>query len=153
MNNFKILVDGSNVAFFQRNKNKKAKVKNLEILLNFLENIENRFCIKNQILIDASLLHKIDDRKKIDEMIQIGKIIQCPSGIKADDFIINYALNHPKGTIIISNDCFKEYNVRNIILLKFAIIFEEFLTIPKIKNIISLTNNKIREESKITEPS
>jgi len=153
MKKFKMLIDGSNVAFFQRNKNKKAKVENLEVLLNFLENIENKFCIKNQILIDASLLHKIDDRKKIDEMIQIGKIIQCPSGIKADDFIIDYALNHPKGTFIISNDCFKDYNIRNITLLKFAIIFGEFLTIPKIKNIIDLTNNRIGEEGKIAEPS
>jgi len=143
MNKFKILIDGSNVAFFQRNKNKKAKIVNLEILLNFLENINSKFGIEYQIFIDVSLIHKIDDRKKTDEMIQIGKIIQCPSGIKADDFIIDYALNHPEGTIIISNDCFRDYDIRNIMLLKFAIIFDEFLTIPKIKNILDLTNNKI----------
>ena len=153
MNKFKILIDGSNVAFFQRNKKKKAKVENLEILLNFLENINTKFNIEYQTFIDASLIYKIDDLKKTDEMIQIGKIIQCPSGLKADDFIIEYALRHPEETIIISNDCFKEYDIRNIMLLKFAIIFDEFLTIPKIKNIIDLINNKIGEEGKIAEPS
>jgi len=64
MNKFKILIDGSNVAFFQRNKNKKAKIVNLEILLNFLENINSKFGIEYQIFIDASLIHKSMIEKK-----------------------------------------------------------------------------------------
>ncbi|MFX1350371.1 MAG: hypothetical protein ACFE92_17000, partial [Promethearchaeota archaeon] len=123
-------------------ESKNAKVENLEILLNFLENLKNEFSIEYQIFNDASLIHRINDKGRLENLYETGKIIQCPSRLKADDLIIEYASRHPEQTIIISNDCFKEYEIRSLLLLKFAIIFEEFITIPKIRDYLELTVKK-----------
>jgi len=151
MKECKIIIDGSNVAFFQRNENKEARIQNLEILLNFLETLKDDFGIKYQIITDASLQHRIDDDVKLETLYNTGKIIQCARGIKADDIIIEYTKRHPEETIIISNDCFKEYDLSNIKLLKFAIIFGEFITKPDIKEFLELVYSNVKEDNRIVE--
>lgn len=151
MKECKIIIDGSNVAFFQRNENKEARIENLEILLNFLETLKDYFGIKYQIITDASLQHRIDDDIKLETLYKTGKIIQCARGIKADDIIIEYTKRHPEETIIISNDCFKEYDISNIKLLKFAIIFGEFITKPDIKEFLELVYSNVKEDNRIVE--
>ncbi len=143
-----ILVDGSNIAFFLRNKSKNAKLSTLEILISYLEFIKKTNCVKYQIITDASLKYRIDDDGKLKEYYKRGKITECPKGVQADDFIIEYANRHPVSTIIISNDCFREYNTSNLTIIKFGLIFNEIILKPDLLEILKTLNTKyfIREE-------
>ncbi len=48
--------------------------------------------------------------------------------------------------MIISNDCFKEYNLEDMTLIKFIIQFEEFITFPEIEKEIEKMLRRISEE-------
>ena len=61
MSDLKIIVDGSNGAFYKRNSEKKAKLKNIKIILEFLENLKNKICIEYEIITDANLKYLIDN--------------------------------------------------------------------------------------------
>ena len=144
-----ILVDGSNIAFFLRNESKKAKLNTLEVLISYLENLKKTNGIKYQIITDASLKYRIDDDGKLEDYYKRGKIIECPKGVQADDFIIEYANRHSGSTIIISNDCFKEYCTSNLTIIKFGLIFNEIILKPDLLEILNTLSTKyfIREET------
>ncbi|KKM83436.1 hypothetical protein LCGC14_1309440 [marine sediment metagenome] len=58
---------------------------------------------------DISLFRKIDERIRYKRNYLIPKrIIEAPSKTKADEFILNYALE--KNAFILSNDQYREYN-------------------------------------------
>ncbi len=58
---------------------------------------------------DISLFRKIDERIRYKRSYLIPKrIIEAPSKTKADEFILNYALE--KNAFILSNDQYREYN-------------------------------------------
>lgn len=144
-----ILVDGSNIAFFLRDERKNAKLSTLEFLIFYLENIKKTYGNKYQIITDASLKYRIDDNHELEEYYKRGKIIECPKGVKADDFIIEYANRYPDSTIIISNDCFKEYDTSNLMIIKFGLIFNDIVLKP---NLLEILNNlsikySLREET------
>ena len=132
-----ILVDGSNIAFFLRDERKNAKLSTLEFLIFYLENIKKTYGIEYQIITDASLKYRIDDEQKLEEYYKCGKIVECPKGVQADNFIIEYANRHPDSTIIISNDCFKEYDTVNLTIIKFGLIFNEILLKPNLLEILN----------------
>lgn len=132
----KILIDGSNIAFFHRNERKNAKLSTLECLNIYLENIKKVYSIEYQIITDASLKYRIDDKIKLEENYKCGRIVECPKGVQADNFIIEYANRHPDSTIIISNDCFKEYDTTNLTIIKFGLIFNEIILKPDLLEIL-----------------
>ena len=133
MDKFYLIVDGSNVAFYKRTAKKKAKFANLEIIKKFLENISKEFPIFWEILVDASLQYRIDDRDALEKSIKKGKISQCPDKIEADNFILEFHNRHPQNTLIISNDNFKEYEDKDgIKIFKFMILFDEIIISPDI---------------------
>ena len=136
-NQIHVLVDGSNIAFFVRNDRKKAKLRTLELLIFYLENIRKSSAIGYQIITDASLKYRIDDEKKLEEYYKCGKMIECPKGVKADEFIIEYSNRYPESTIIISNDCFKEYDTNKNKIIKFGLIFDEIILRPDLIEIIN----------------
>ncbi|MGQ4874039.1 MAG: NYN domain-containing protein [Promethearchaeia archaeon] len=122
-----LIIDGSNVALFKRNQKKEALIANFHILLKYLKEIKQEYHIGWEILIDASLRYQIDDKEQLEKFIKTGIIVQCPNGIEADIFILEYYRRHPKNTFIISNDNFKEYKMSDLKLLKFAIVKGEFI--------------------------
>jgi len=145
-----ILIDGSNIAFFIRDEKKKAKLSTLEILTIYLEKIKKIHFIEYQIITDASLKYKIDDRNKLEEYYKYGKIIETPKGVQADDFIIEYAKRYPNTTIIISNDCFKEYDTTKLTIIKFGLIFSDVVLKPDLLTILNnLQLNYSKSEGKV----
>lgn len=137
-----ILVDGSNIAFFLRDDRKKAKLSTLEFLIFSLENIKKTYNIEYQTITDASLKYRIDDKQKLEDYYKYGKIIECPKGVKADEFIIEYANRYPDSTIIISNDTYKEYDTTKLIIIKFGLIFNDVVLKPNLLGILNNINIK-----------
>lgn len=101
-----IVIDGNNVAYEESTDEGNPKFSNIEAIRNLL--LDDGYKKNNIIIIvDASLRHKIDDRKKLDKSIKNNEIRQVPSGTSADDFILSYA-NKFKATVL-SNDTFSDY--------------------------------------------
>ena len=140
-----IIVDGSNIAFYKRTHKKKAKYNNLEIVKNFLLDLSKKFPIRWEIVIDASLRHAIDDKSALERAIKKGVIIQCPENIKADQFILEFFSRHPKETLIITNDNFKEYNMCNLVIFKFVIMFEDIILNPDIEAFLNTLELPLEE--------
>jgi len=130
VDSFYIVVDGSNVALSRRTLKKKAKIYNLELIIEYLKKLATTISINWVIVIDASLRHRIDNKTKLEQLIKTGVIAQCPKNNKADDYIIEFFKRHPENTVIISNDCFEEYNVSNLRIHRFVIMFDEVLLNP-----------------------
>ena len=140
-----IIVDGSNIAFYKRTHKKTAKYNNLEIVKNFLLDLSKKFPIRWEIVIDASLRYAIDDKVALKRAIKKGVIIQCPENIKADQFILEFFSRHPKETLIITNDNFKEYNMCNLVIFKFVIMFEDIILNPDIEAFLNTLELPLEE--------
>jgi len=89
--------------------------------------LEKLYPIEWEIIVDASLRHRIDNQAELEKEIKIGKILQCPSKAEADKFILNFYKRHPENTIIISNDNFDDHNISNLKLFKYVIMFDEII--------------------------
>jgi len=124
-----------------------ARIKNLEILINYLEKLKEKFPIEYEILTDATLRYRIDLKEKLESYYKTGKIIQCPSGVKADYFIIDYFNRYPEETIIISNDNFSDYEKTNLTICKFVIIFDEIIFKPDLNEILDLKVETLQDEN------
>ncbi|MHA1294790.1 MAG: NYN domain-containing protein [Promethearchaeota archaeon] len=148
MEKIKIIVDGSNVAFFKRNNNKKAKLKNLEILLSFLEDLSAKLPIQYEIITDASLKYRIDNKSGLENLYKTGKFLQCPSKIQADKFILEFFKLYPEGTVIISNDNFSEFQDINPVVCKFMIILDKLIVLPNLSSLFSDIDN-VQIEGKV----
>ena len=143
-----IIVDGSNIAFYKRTHNKKAKYNNLEIVKDFLKGLSKKFSICWETIIDASLRHRIDDKEALEKAIKKGLITQCPDKIEADKFILEFFSRHPENTLIISNDNFKEYKIDNLVIFKFVIMFDEIIFEPNIEEFLDV-HERTSEEVKL----
>ena len=143
-----IIVDGSNIAFYKRTHNKKAKYNNLEIIKDFLKDLSKKFPICWETIIDASLRHRIDDKDALENAIKKGLITQCPDKIEADKFILEFFSRHPENTLIISNDNFKEYKSDNLVIFKFVIMFDEIIFEPNIEEFLDV-HERTSEEVKL----
>ncbi len=150
LDKFSIIIDGSNIALHKKTQNKKARYKNFTILIAFLKKLQKRFPIRWELVVDASLRHKIDNKDTLEHLINTGKIIQCPSKSEADNFILGFFRNHPENSIIISNDNFDDHEVSNLQVFKFAIIFEELVLYPNIEEFLE-SNINLSKEVKVND--
>lgn len=150
-NKTKILVDGSNIAFFVRNEQRKAKLDTLEILINFLTKFKKEYGIEYQVITDASLKYRIDNRNKLEKYYKCGEIIDCPKGVRADDFLIEYAKRYPDNTVIISNDCFRDYDTNGLQLIKFGLIFNDVILKPNLLDLLNLIQSNYLKEDRAIE--
>lgn len=139
---YTVLADGSNIAFFNPTSKRKGRYQNLKILRETLEIKKNELPFKYQIMVDATLLHRIDNKDALKKAIKTGVISQCPNNTSADFFLMEYHKRHEGKVIIISNDNFREYEVKNLFLCKFAFIFEDFILTPSIEDYINGTYEK-----------
>jgi len=125
----KIIVDGSNIAFFSRNKNSQADFRNLQIIDSYLADKKVHFLIDYFIVCDSSLQYRISSKEQYIKWCKEAKIIQSPATIKADEFIVSLMLNYDGNLAVISNDLFKEYRQLNSLKWRiqygFMILFNE----------------------------
>ena len=100
----KIVVDGSNIAWLEKKKGK-PDIYNIKIVMDSL--IAKGY--KPVVFVDASLRHLIPDGDKttFDEWLETEFVKQAPSGVRADDIILQYA--DMKGINVVSNDTYNEY--------------------------------------------
>lgn len=99
-----IVIDGSNIAFEERNENNKPKLSNI---LNLREKLEKLGIIQYRIICDDSLYYCIDERDNYANYINKKEIIVPPKNIKADVYILQLAFENDG--LIISKDKYKEY--------------------------------------------
>jgi hypothetical protein len=101
-----VIIDGSNVAMYGMSKTgkKKAKIENIMAVINKLKEYKASEIIT---ICDANIRYTIDDKDKLDSMIEDKSVILAPSGIRADMFILDYA--RQKNCLIVSNDKFRDY--------------------------------------------
>lgn len=98
------VIDGSNVAFEERNSKGKPKFSNILKIKNKLERCSD---LNYKIICDRSLIYSIDNKENYIEFISKDIIIETPEGTKADPFILQYAFEN--NGYIISNDKFKDF--------------------------------------------
>ncbi len=99
-----IVVDGSNVAFEERDDNNKPKLSNI---LNLRIKLKKLGIIQYGIVCDDSLYYCIDERDKYTNYIKKKEIIVPSKNIKADIYILQLAFE--KNGLIISKDKYKEF--------------------------------------------
>ena len=101
-----LIIDGANIAFEIKTRDKKARIANLIILKQKLEE-NNIFDFK--VICDRSLHYRIDEPQIYDDLIKTdNRFIESPGGSQADSFILQcaYKLNG----LIVSNDNFRDYS-------------------------------------------
>ena len=134
-----IIADGANIAFSKKTGKNKARVSNLDILVRYLAELKQEFPIEYEIIADASLKHRIDDCATLEGLYRSGVLVECPSGMKADEFIISFFLTKPDQTLIISNDNFSEYSIpeeNRSALCKYTILFDTII-IPAFNSVFA----------------
>ena len=83
---------------------KRALLENILSVINKLKEFKAAEIIT---ICDANIRYNIDEKEKLDRMIDNKSIILAPSGIRADMFILDYA--REKKCLIVSNDKFRDY--------------------------------------------
>lgn len=98
-----VLVDGSNVIWY----GEKARLKNLQLLMRKLREDGYRY----SVYVDASVKYDLDDdseERAFQRMISDGTVQEVPAKTPADEWILEYATNHPECRIL-SNDSFQDW--------------------------------------------
>jgi len=97
-----VLVDGSNVIWYGG----KARLKNLQLLMRKLD--ENGY--RYSVFVDASIKYDLNEseRRALERMISNGTVHQTPARTSADEWILEYATNHPECRIL-TNDTFQDW--------------------------------------------
>jgi hypothetical protein len=112
------IIDGLNVAYSRNDNHARFEdiIRTEKLLSQHFDEVE--------IFIDASGLHKIDNKKALEDLINKGKIVLCPARTMADDIIWIRGLslaNRNYIVWIVTNDMFpmtrhydKEGRIRNL---------------------------------------
>jgi hypothetical protein len=101
-----IVVDGANLAWEEKSRQGKPKLENILAVVETLE--QEGF--KPIVIVDASLIHEIDDPPRLDALIDRKVVYQVPAGTDADYFVLETARQHDAQ--IITNDQYREYRER-----------------------------------------
>lgn len=145
-----IIIDGANVAYSRRDHDKRAMITNIDLFIQYLKELKSKYSVEYEIITDANLKYRIDDKNRLDEYYKRGIINECPASVKADIFIIEYYSLEPEKTIIISNDGFADYSFHeehDYALCKYMIINRRVI-IPKLMALIG--KQEIRKEQIIS---
>jgi len=127
------VLDAINICGIEKDANGKFELESLKKVIKVLKKRGIRE--ENIIVIaDASLRSKVDDLEKYIILIEQKKIIETPAGIKADELILIYCIDH-ENALFLSNNLMKEFYPY---LPDDKFIFERRITIVKIKDEIFL---------------
>lgn len=127
------VLDAINICGIEKNANGKFE---LESLKKVIKELKKRGIREENIIViaDASLRSKVDDLEKYIILVEQKKIIETPAGIKADELILIYCIDH-ENALFLSNNLMKEFYPY---LPDDKFIFERRITIVKIKDEIFL---------------
>lgn len=98
-----IVVDGANVAYVEQTQDGKPKMSNLVAVREALE----QKGYDPIIIVDASLIHEIDDPDQLQAFLDSQRIHQAPADTEADYFVLETAAE--KNAKVVSNDRFEEF--------------------------------------------
>ena len=99
-----VILDGSNIAWEEKNNSNKPQVNNIEAMINRL----SRANFKKIITVaDAALRYQIDEQKRLDRLVREGAMKMLPARVDGDKFILRIA--EEENAMIVSNDMFKEF--------------------------------------------
>ncbi|MDO5851424.1 MAG: Zc3h12a-like ribonuclease [Methanobacteriaceae archaeon] len=104
----KIIIDGSNVAYYGRKADETTgkitpSIKTLKVAIETIKKLGH----EPIVLADAPLRHEIDDKEQFNQMINNEEVFPVPAGTIADHYILNLA--YEKDAKILSNDYFRDY--------------------------------------------
>ncbi|MCC7553401.1 MAG: Zc3h12a-like ribonuclease [Methanobacteriaceae archaeon] len=99
----KVVIDGSNLAHYKKNKDSKPQLSNILAAVDALEKNGDEFVI----IVDASLRHEIDDKLQFEKLLESENVEQVESGNNADHFI--FELAEKENAKILSNDKFRDF--------------------------------------------
>ncbi|MHA1446608.1 MAG: NYN domain-containing protein [Candidatus Heimdallarchaeaceae archaeon] len=98
------MLDGSNIAWEEKNDSNKPQINNIESMINRL----SRANFKKIITVaDAALRYQIDEQKRLDRLVREGAMKMLPARVDGDKFILRIA--EEENAMIVSNDMFKEF--------------------------------------------
>ncbi|MCG3258213.1 MAG: hypothetical protein H7644_00550 [Candidatus Heimdallarchaeota archaeon] len=99
-----VILDGSNIAWEEKNNSNKPQINNIESMINRL----SRANFKKIITVaDAALRYQIDEQKRLDRLVREGAMKMLPARVDGDKFILRIA--EEENAMIVSNDMFKEF--------------------------------------------
>ncbi|WP_409200866.1 NYN domain-containing protein [Methanobrevibacter sp. DSM 116169] len=100
----KVVIDGSNVAHYKKNKDSKPQLSNILAAVDALEKKGDEFVI----IVDASLRHEIDEKEEFEKLLESENVEQVEAGNNADHFI--FELAEKENAKILSNDKFRDFS-------------------------------------------
>jgi len=100
----KVIIDGSNVAHYKKNKDHEPQLSNILAAVDMLEKKGDEFVV----IVDASLRHDIDNKEEFKELLENENVEQVESGNNADHFIVELA--EKENAKILSNDKFRDFS-------------------------------------------
>ncbi|MHA1592703.1 MAG: NYN domain-containing protein [Candidatus Heimdallarchaeaceae archaeon] len=100
----KVILDGSNIAWEEKNSLDKPKISNIENMINRLSKVNFNKIIT---VADAALRYQIDNQKRLDKLVKEGAMKMLPARVDGDKFILRLA--EEENAMIVSNDMFKEF--------------------------------------------
>lgn len=98
-----IIVDGANIAYIEQTGAGKPKVANLKAVRRALKGRGYRPIL----IIDASLIHEVDDREGLEDFLDNPDVQQAPSQTDADYFVLETA--DRLDAEVVSNDEYDRY--------------------------------------------
>jgi len=99
-----VIIDGSNVAWEEKDQNGHPKLENIEAMINKLSRANFK---KIVTVADAALRYQIDNQRRLDRLVKEGAIKMLPARVDGDKFILRIA--EEETAMIVSNDLFKEF--------------------------------------------
>lgn len=116
----KVVIDASNVAHYNKNKDSQPQLSNILSAVKALEERGDEFVI----IADASLRHEIDNQEKFEKLLESENVEQVTAGNNADHFILELA--DQEGAKILSNDKFRDFTdeFKNINDMRIPFSFE-----------------------------
>jgi hypothetical protein len=100
----KVILDGSNIAWEEKNTLDKPKISNIENMINRLSKVNFNKIIT---VADAALRYQIDNQRRLDKLVKEGAMKMLPARVDGDKFILRIA--EEEKAMIVSNDMFKEF--------------------------------------------
>ena len=109
LNDRNVVLDASNVAHnSQGNKDSKPTLQNIITMVKFLK---KKGFTDIVVIADASLRHKVTDKEKLEELEKETTYFVAPAETSADTFLLSMVKS--KHCLLISNDTFREYKIKD----------------------------------------
>lgn len=109
LNDRNVVIDASNVAHnSQGSKDSKPTMQNIITMVKFLK---KKGFTDIVVIADASLRHKVADKEKLEELEKETTYFVAPAETSADTFLLSMVKS--KHCLLISNDTFREYKIKD----------------------------------------